>query len=126
MKKYVNINNEKICQFPSKENENCSLDTDCELNYGCYNNKCTSYYSLSNGIAIDKYYNKSNLNLCKSGFIDIDNKCKSFTLINEECNNTYECYYGYTCKLKENNNNINNEKICQYVAITKKVINIVN
>ena len=113
-----NINNEKICQIPSKENENCSLDTDCELNYGCYNNKCTSYYSLSNGIAIDKYYNKSNLNLCKSGFIDIDNKCKSFTLINEEniCdyNNNNSCIYSINDGLEEIEISLPENCLCGY------------
>ena len=118
-KENKNTINENIntCQLPSKENEYCSLDTDCDLNYGCYNNKCVPYYSLSNGVAIDKYFNNSSLNLCKSGFIDIDNKCKSFTLINEEniCDDiNNSCIYSINDGFKEIEISLPENCLCGY------------
>ena len=58
------------------------------------------------------------MNLCKSGFIDIDNKCKSFTLINEEniCdyNNNNSCIYSINDGLEEIEISLPENCLCGY------------
>ena len=91
----------KTCTTPLGLNDVCEFDTDCSLQYGCYNGKCVQYFTLADGqfigttTAVDPV-----LSLCQSGYSDESGICQTLTQQNEktECNEANPCTYSYSDK----------------------------
>ena len=94
------------CLDPVKEGEKCEIDTDCEINCGCKNGKCTKYFSLNNWEKTDGKDFGQDLNLCKSGYANELGFCMNISLKNDvtECSPDSYCQYEY----KDENNEIQN------------------
>ena len=118
-RKENNDSNYKICTNPIKENDKenkCYDDSECDLDYGCLNNKCIKYFSLNEGESIGISLSPE-LSLCQSGFSDENGVCKTLTLQNEleECNDI--------CEYIDTNGNIIKKKdncLCGYNELGKK------
>ena len=86
----------KVCIAPAKDQEKCIVETDCEIDHGCYNNKCTSYYTLADGefVGVSTSIEHSH-SLCKSGFSNENGICQTLTKEEEKtiCDEEKPCKY---------------------------------
>lgn len=104
----ANDEGKKVCMSPAKDQEKCTVDTDCDIEHGCFNNKCTHYYTLADGQYIGTSTPISNiLSLCQSGYSDENGICQTLTQKQEKtiCNDATPCQYQYgeeTVTLPEN------------------------
>ena len=88
----------KVCAVPLSQNDVCEFDTDCSLQYGCYNGKCTHYFTLTDGQFIGTTTTVNPiLSLCQSGYSDDSGICQTLTQQNEktECSEANPCKYTY-------------------------------
>ena len=63
-----------VCLPQLGQNSTCQTDFDCQNAYGCFNNTCTSYFSLAEG------QSSTNLNMCQSGY-QLEGVCRSLNLV---------------------------------------------
>ena len=118
-RKENNTSTNKICTNPIKEDDKenkCYDDSECDLDYGCLNNKCVKYFSLNEGDSIGVSFSPD-LSLCQSGYSDENGICKTLTLKDE----LKECYD--TCEYLDTNGNIikkNDNCLCGYNDLGRK------
>ena len=60
----------EICQKLKDVGEYCTNQYECKNNLGCMNNTCFEYYSIDEGIYLQKKGSKAFKNLCKYGQVD--------------------------------------------------------
>jgi hypothetical protein len=101
--------NSKLCLAQKNLTSSCTLDDECVNQGGCFNGKCTKYWSLENGVnvtslAFGEYY-------CSSGFA-YNGKCVSLT---SKDSNPYECTTTNTCNylVGETNLNLQLDSLCK-------------
>ena len=90
----VNDAEKKVCIAPAKDQEKCIVD--CEMDHGCYNNKCTGYYTVADGEFIGVITSvETSHSLCKSGFSNEYGICQSLTQEEEKtiCDENKPCKY---------------------------------
>ena len=98
----ANDEGKKVCQSPAKDQEKCTVDTDCDIEHGCYNGKCTHYYTLIDEQYIGTSTGISNvLSLCQSGFSDENGICQTLKQKQEKtlCDDATPCQYEFNGKM---------------------------
>ena len=122
-RKKLNEDLTKKCIDPLKEGEECELDTDCEINCGCMKGVCTKYFSLENFEQTGGLDYDSDLNFCKSGYVNEVGICMNISLKNEitECSDLSPCEYEYKDEKYETQNLIiHSNCLCGYNPFGKK------
>jgi hypothetical protein len=81
----------KKCQAYKAENDDCENSAECLRSHGCFNKKCTKYFSLPDGTdAVDEA--ETGLSFCSSGKA-YNGKCHTLTRSNTKCTTDGKCKY---------------------------------
>lgn len=88
-----------VCSAQIAVGSKCTADSQCVNEAGCLKGNCTKYFSLADGVDVEKYENRF---LCQSAFV-IENKCATADLVSEKlCTTSKTCKYAFANKTEIN------------------------
>jgi hypothetical protein len=95
--------------------EGCSSEYECQLSQGCFDGKCTDYFSLPDGTDLGANKYKNSQSFCSSGF-DRHGVCDSLKNINADEKNSDElvkCDELNPCRYSSMNGTITENNVCK-------------